>query len=356
METTSFQRSILTALVVFIVLFSLAFFPNILPVLAEAMTPILIGVCAAFVIDIPAVFLERKLFMKAKHGRGISVLLAIVAFILVIVLVVQLVVPQLIGCIKTFVLQAPSAVENLLNNPRIQKIISVNIGEQLENFDWDDTVQKVGQFLISGIGREGSGLTSGLSSTFSKVVTVFIGLVFAIYFLSGKRKILSAIQKLAKGHLPEERYAKIGKFMFMLCESAHNYVVGQCTEAIILGSLCALGMLLLRLPYALMVGVLVGVTALIPMVVAIIGMLVGAFMVLSVSPAKALIFILYILVLQQLENNLIYPRVVGNSVGLPGVLVLAAVTVGGTVFGLVGMLLCVPLCAALYRYMKEKLA
>ena len=150
-------------------------------------------------------------------------------------------------------------------------------------------------------------------------------------------------------YLPKETCRKIRAVVKTMDECFHNYIVGQCTEAVILGVLCILGMLLFRLPYATMVGTLVGFTALIPVAGAYIGAAVGAFMILTVSPAKALVFLIFILVLQQLEGNIIYPRVVGQSIGLPAIWVLAAVTVGGGLFGVVGMLLGVPLAATAWK-------
>lgn len=156
-----------------------------------------------------------------------------------------------------------------------------------------------------------------------------------------------------KRYMSTSLCANVHHVLSVLNECFHKYIVGQCTEALLLGGLCTLGMLILQLPYATMTGAVIAFTALIPVAGAYIGAGVGAFMILTVSPVKAIIFLIFIVILQQLEGNLIYPRVVGSSMGLPGIWVLAAVTVGGGVMGIPGMLLCVPLASAFYKLLRE---
>jgi predicted PurR-regulated permease PerM len=156
-----------------------------------------------------------------------------------------------------------------------------------------------------------------------------------------------------KKFIPEKWYEKTTHVIGVLNESFRKYIIGQCTEALILGTLCTIGMLILRIPYASMIGALVGVTALVPIAGAYIGALVGGFIILTESPIKALVFIIFIVVLQQIEGNIIYPKVVGFSIGLPGIWVLAAITIGGGIFGIYGMLIAVPLAATVYKLLKE---
>jgi predicted PurR-regulated permease PerM len=179
-----------------------------------------------------------------------------------------------------------------------------------------------------------------------------IGLIFSLYVLIEKEKLGSQIRTLVKTYLPKTAN-KIFYVTSVLDDSFHSFIVGQCLEAVILGGLCVTGMLLLQFPYAIMIGVFIGFTALIPVAGAYIGAAVGAIMILTVSPLQALQFLLFVVVLQQLEGNLIYPKVVGESIGLPGIWVLTAVTVGGGVLGVGGMFLAVPLFAASYRLIKE---
>ena len=181
------------------------------------------------------------------------------------------------------------------------------------------------------------------------LVDFLLALIFSLYLLAGKEKLQAQLARLLSTYLRPSWNRNLHHVAGVLNNCFHRYIVGQCTEAVILGSLCALGMLLLRLPYATMIGALVAFTALIPIAGAYIGASVGFFMIVTVSPMKGLIFLIFLLVLQQLEGNFIYPRVVGSSIGLPGIWVLAAVTVGGGVAGVGGMLLGVPLAAVLYR-------
>ena len=207
--------------------------------------------------------------------------------------------------------------------------------------------------LTQGVGGAVNVIVSAVSSVISGVVTFFMALIFSIYLLLGKEKLGGQLNKLMEKYLKKPVERRVRYVVGIVNDCFHRYIVGQCTEAVILGVLCMLGMLLIRLPYATMIGALVGFTALIPVAGAYIGAFVGAFMIVTVSPVKALIFLVFIVVLQQLEGNLIYPRVVGSSLGLPAIWVLAAVTVGGGVLGIPGMLLGVPLTAAAYRLIRN---
>ena len=182
-----------------------------------------------------------------------------------------------------------------------------------------------------------------------------MGLIFSFYLLLCKDRLAGQCSRLMRRYLRPAWYENITYVLRVLDDCFSRYIVGQCVEAVILGTLCTLGMLVLRLPYATMIGALTAFTALIPVAGAYIGGAVGALMVFSVSPVKAIIFIVFLVVLQQAEGNLIYPKVVGSSLGLPAIWVLAAVTVGGGIMGIAGMLLGVPIAAALYRLLKNDL-
>jgi predicted PurR-regulated permease PerM len=188
-----------------------------------------------------------------------------------------------------------------------------------------------------------------VTSVFSVIITAFLGVIFAVYILASKDKLREQANRLMACYLKDKHISGIRYVLGVFDGCFHSYIVGQCLEALILGALCTVGMLLLRMPYATMIGALMAFTALIPIAGAWIGAGVGAFMILTVSPVKALIFLVFILVLQQIEGNLIYPKVVGSSIGLPGIWVLVAVTVGGGIFGVPGMLFGVPLSATVYR-------
>ncbi|MBR6736536.1 MAG: AI-2E family transporter, partial [Oscillospiraceae bacterium] len=168
-----------------------------------------------------------------------------------------------------------------------------------------------------------------------------------------KEKFGAQARAVLAHYMKDSWYERFNYVIDVLDDSFHKFIVGQCTEAVILGLLCTGGMMLLRLPYATMIGTLLGFMALIPMVGSFIATVIGAFMIFTVSPAKALVFVIFEIVMQQIEGNFIYPKVVGSSIGLPAVLVLTAVTVGGGVFGVVGLLAGVPLTAAVYRIVSD---
>ena len=206
--------------------------------------------------------------------------------------------------------------------------------------------------LAAGAGGIFSSVVTVIGSLFGTVAQFVIGTIFAIYVLSSKEKLAEQADNLMKAYMKPRTREKILYVAGTAHETFSSFIVGQCMEAVIIGSLCAAGMLVLKMPYAVMTGTVVGVTALIPVVGAYIGAVVGAFMVFTVNPLQAVIFIVFLLILQQLEGNLIYPKVVGSSIGLPGMWVLAAVTVGGGVFGIGGMLLGVPLAASAYKLLE----
>ena len=331
---------------------------GLLGLLLGACVPLVLGAAIAYVINVLMDLYERHYFPgktagpAVKSRRPVCMLGAVLTVVLVLFLVVQLVVPEFLSCVNALIRQAPRAVNALLQNPTVQRLIPPDIEEKLASLDWGGIVAQVRKVLTSGF----TGAANAVSSIFSGAVTALFALIFAIYLLLGKDTLSRQCRRVMDCYLPERWQKGVGYILRVLNGSFRSYVVGQCTEAVILGCLCIGGMLLFRFPYATMIGALVGVTALIPVAGAYIGAGVGAFMILSVSPEKALWFLVYIVVLQQLEGNLIYPRVVGSSIGLPGIFVLAAVTVGGAMFGVLGMLLGVPLVAAVYQIVREDVA
>lgn len=331
---------------------------GLLNLLLGACVPLVLGAAIAYVINVLMDLYERHYFPgkttgpAAKSRRPVCMLASVLTVVLVLFLVVRLVVPEFLSCVNALVSQAPRAVSKLLQNPTIQRLIPPDIEQKLASLDWGGIIDQVRKVLTSGF----TGAANAVSSIFSGAVTALFALIFAVYLLLGKDTLRRQCQRVMDCYLPEKWRKGVSYILRLLNDSFRSYVVGQCTEAVILGCLCIGGMLLFKFPYATMIGTLVGVTALIPVAGAYIGAGVGAFMILSVSPEKAIWFLVFIVVLQQLEGNLIYPRVVGSSIGLPGIFVLAAVTVGGAMFGVLGMLLGVPLVAALYQAIREDVA
>lgn len=329
-----------------------------------AAMPLFLGCAVAYVVNILMTFLERRVFQKQtspameKLRRPFCMLLAYVCIVCFAVFIVCMIVPELLSCVKILIDQLPKALEEIYVWMEDNFQISGLFTEENKLFTKDaldirENLMKALNILFNGVGGAMGAAVGIVTSMFSKAVTLMIAVIFSIYLLAGKEKIGGQLTVLIQTYLPERIEKNIFYVLRTMDESFHSFIVGQCMEAVILGCLCMGGMLLFRLPYAAMVGCLVGFTALIPVAGAYIGAAVGAFMIFTVSPVKAAVFIVFLVVLQQLEDNLFYPRVVGSSVGLPGIWVLAAVTVGGGVLGVGGMLLGVPLAAAVYRLVKQ---
>lgn len=332
---------------------------NLLSLLLSAAMPLILGGIIAYVVNILMSAYEKHYFPKSpkpflrKSRRTVCMLAAFVTLVALVVLIVCLIVPQLISCIQVILSEVPGVLDEAIDILAQFDILPETIISSLENIDWRSKVGQVVQVLTTGIGSVAEILISAVSTVFSGIVTALLSVIFAIYLLSGKETLGRQFRKLGKRYLRPDWYGRLEYLLSTANDCFHKYIVGQCVEAVILGGLCTAGMLILQLPYATMVGALTCFTALIPVAGAYISAFVGAFLILTVSPVKALIFLIFIVVLQQIEGNIIYPRVVGSSMGLPGIWVLAAVTVGGGIMGVGGMLLGVPLAATAYRLLSR---
>jgi predicted PurR-regulated permease PerM len=278
---------------------------------------------------------------------------AFITLVAVIGLIIWIVVPEFVSAIMLVVDYIPDAVDWIVKQLEKLEYVPQDIIDMLVSIDWNSQIEKIAQAITSGFGSVMGAVISTVSTVLGGIVTAFLSLIFAIYILLGKEKLGKQADKLAKKYLKQNWYEKIVYVLATLNDCFRKYIVGQCTEAVILGGLCALGMMILGLPYATMIGALVAFTALVPVAGAFIGGGIGAFMILMVNPIQALIFVVFLVVLQQLEGNIIYPKVVGSSMGLPAIWVLAAVTVGGGVAGIFGMLIGVPVAAAAYRILRN---
>lgn len=332
---------------------------GILAALLGAVTPLFLGCAIAYLVNILMSLYENHFFISSnrafvqKSRRPVCMVLAFATLLAIMVLVIFLVVPQLSSCIQLLLSALPGVMESLTNGIEKLNILPENMVESLSAVDWQTRIGEVLKSVISGLGNAMGILGTMISTVLSGIVTIFMAVIFAIYLLAGKEKLGRQSKHLMYRYMSKSMYEKCIHFLAVLNACFRNYIVGQCTEAVILGLLCMGGMFLLRLPYAAMVGALIAFTALIPVAGAYIGAGVGAFMILTVSPGKAVVFLIFIVVLQQLEGNLIYPRVVGSSIGLPALWVLAAVTVGGGIMGIGGMLLGVPIAATAYQLLRE---
>lgn len=326
----------------------------------NAAAPLLLGCVIAYVVNIPMSLLERFWPRHAPQGlrRPICLVLAFALVVLILTALTSMLLPELARCIQVLVDKLPDAlnsatlqIRQMLENSSLPDDASSNLQKALP--DWNGMIGQGINLVLSGVGGAVGKLAQAIGSLFSAAVMVLVGLIFASYLLLGKERLAVQCKRLMKTYLPQGVTTRTLYVLDTVNDCFHNFIVGQCIEAVILGALCTVAMLLFRLPYASMIGVLIGFTALIPIAGAYIGAAVGAFMIFTVSPVQALVFIIVLVVVQQLEGNLIYPRVVGASIGLPGIWVLAAVTIGGGVLGVGGMLLGVPLAASLYRLLRH---
>lgn len=336
---------------------------GIIGMLLDTVHPLITGFMIAYVLNILMKKLEKIYFPKRqdtwvlKTRRPICVFGSIFIIIFAVILLILLVVPALGDSIYVLTKDIPKAFDHFL------KWLSAIAGDagfvEAQKFvnslkiDWESLYQKLGGFLTRGVGGLFNSAFSVANVMVSFLFTGVISLIFAIYMLFQKENLCRQLTKMGKVYLPKKWNEGISSFIELAHDTFTNFISGQILEALILGSLCAAGMFILRLPYALMCGVIVGVSALIPVMGAYIGACLGAFMILTVSPVKALVFLIYLVILQQIEGNLIYPKVVGGSIGLPGLWVLAAVTVGGGILGVPGMLLGVPLTATCYKWIRR---
>lgn len=326
--------------------------------------PFLWGGAIAFVVNIPLNGIEKRLLKdwKGKYAeklkRPASIILSLFFILFMIVLVIMTVLPQLGKTIVDLGNKLPVFLDHSV--VELEKLCESNpqiIGylEQLKNtsFDWDMALSKAMHFLQNGVGSMVTSTVSVAGTIIGGVVNIAVAVVFSIYVLSQKERLGDQGRRILKAYLPEKINAQVIRVLGLLNHNFNSFISGQCLEAVILGIMFAVTLTVFRIPYALLIGVLIAFLALIPIVGAFIGCFVGAFLILVDSPAKAAVFVIIFLVLQQIEGNLIYPHVVGNSVGLPSMWVLAAVTLGGSLMGVAGMLLFIPLVSTAYTLLKD---
>ena len=331
-----------------------------LGVALSAASPLLVGAVIAYVANILMSFYERTFFGKCKKAvfrkirRPVCMLLAFLTAVLAIVWLLTTVLPELGKCVEMIIAALPPALNKayawLDEKVQIsQWLAAANLKLPGSDFDWKSAITSAVNIVVNGVGGAVGVAVTAVSSVASTVVTLFLAIVFAIYLLSGKEKLSAQCIHLMHTYLGDKLTNRALYVIQVLDDSFHAFIVGQCTEALILGAMCFIGMMVFGFDYALTISMLVGFTALIPIAGGYIAGIAGAFMLFVNSPLKALGFVIYLVILQQIEGNLVFPRVVGSSIGLPGVWVLAAVTIGGGVMGIPGMLIGVPLASALYR-------
>ena len=332
--------------------------------LLHILFPFLLGGAIAFVLSVPMNRIDQRLFGKAKEGSKLdkasaplSLVITLVLVLAVLSLVVIVVLPELGSTIAMLGKTLPEKVPALLkkiealfaNNPNLILYI-----EELESsLNWDEILNQMVTFFRIGANTMLDSTISVATGIVSGVGTFFIAFVFACYILLQQSFLRRQITKLFFAYLKEKHAQEVLRICSLTYKTFSNFLTGQCMEAVILGLMFFIAMTIFRFPFAVLVGVLIAFTALIPIFGAFIGCAVGAFLILTVDPKQALFFVIMFLILQQIEGNLIYPKVVGGSIGLPAIWVLAAVSLGGSLFGVVGMLVFIPIVSVLYTLLKE---
>ena len=336
---------------------------DVLKTIGQIIFPFILGGAIVFVINVPMSFLEKKIFENIKKenkaarklARPVSLLLTIVLVVGVIALVMIGVIPQLTKTMGSLMINITDFIPQIKiwirdffhDNREIMKLV-----DQVQ-FNPDQAIRWGISLLGNGAGNMMNTTMSAVGSVVSGLATFFIAFSFACYVLFQKEKLHVQIRKVLFAFLPKQKADAFLKVCSLTYRTFANFLTGQCLEAVILGCMFVVTLSILRMPYALLIGVLIAFTALIPIFGAFIGCAVGSFLIFMVSPKQAIIFIIVFLVLQQIEGNLIYPHVVGESVGLPSIWVLAAVTIGGNLMGIVGMLVFIPLLSVVYTIFRK---
>ena len=359
MSQPSIKTIACIALAAFAVYLGIYYWPAIeglIKLLLSALAPLALGFVLAYPLNILMSFYERHLLpasraaLVEKTRPAVALIAAVATLAALIAAVIVLVVPQLIDCVRLLAGELPLALRMLgdwLADTGIITPATIDaVTESLEAFDWKTGVGNVAQVVMAGLFDVLSGIASGTAN-------FVLAFVFALFVLLSKKRLGAQLDLVMERYLPASVLARVRYVVGVADDCFHGFLVGQCTEAVVLGVLCAIGMMVLGLPHPMMIGALTAFMALIPIVGALLSGVIGAFLILMESPVQALVFIIFIIVLQQLEGDLIYPHVVGSSIQLPGLWVLAAVTVGGGAFGVVGMFVGVPLAAVAYRLLRN---
>ena len=342
----------------------------------KVISPFILGLCIAFVLNIPVRIIERIYYnnkrknTKKKVNNGVKekrnikiniplrvfsiiVSICIIAFILYFVLF--LIIPELINTFNIFKQNIPTFIENIKTGLINLTGNYPNLKQQISNItlDWLSIESTITNLAKGGITAVIASSFSIIASIFNGVFNLVMGLVFALYILLQKERLLVQLKKVILAYFENEKVEKMFEFGRLTNDTFSRFIGGQFIEACILGMLCFIGMTIFGFPYAAAISVLIGVTALVPFFGAFMGVSIGSILIFAINPVKAIWFIVFFLILQQIEGNLIYPKVVGNSVGLPAIWVILAVTVGGSLFGILGMMIGVPFVSVLYKTLRK---
>ena len=349
-----------TALIInFIIIFNVSFIWEMLTTLFEVFFPFILGLGIAFVLNVPMNAIEKRIFKnREKYGapkwdtirRAIALVVTILFAIVVVTLIMSIFIPQIVDTFTQLVQSIPSGVKKLTawaeskfaDQPKVLNTINHFAGE------WQNFLQTLTDYLKDYMSVIVQGGINAVTSIVSVVVTSILGFVFSIYLLAQKETLCKNLKKVSYAFFGKKNADGVGNIAKVTSQTFANFIAGQCTEAIIICGIFSVATTLLGIPYALLISVLIAVMSLIPIVGSFIACVFGALLILTEDPGKALVFVIAFIVLIQIESNLIYPRVVGNQVGLPGIWVLLSVTVGGSLFGIIGMVIFIPVVSVIY--------
>ncbi|MEE0965619.1 MAG: AI-2E family transporter [Bacilli bacterium] len=325
----------------------------------DVLSPFIYGIVLAFIFQLPTGFIEKHLMIENdKKRKLISSILSIILVFLVIIILLVIVLPQVIENITVLVNNVPLMIEQskvylkiILDNLSLSEDMVASI-EGFQNDFWTGIVSSVSKYAPS--------LMTGVKALTSSVKNIFLGIVIAFYITIDKERLLRQCNQVGYALLKEKDYLFFKGVMNLISRTFRQFFTGQLTESVIIGILCYIGCKILDIPYASIAAIVIGITNIIPYFGPFIGTAVSAILILFVSPIKAIVFIIFGVILQQCESNLIYPHVVGSSVGLSGLWVLFSITIGGGLFGVVGMVFGLPVFSVIYelfrRYVKERIA
>ncbi|MBE6976293.1 MAG: AI-2E family transporter [Ruminococcaceae bacterium] len=327
----------------------------------NVLSPFLVGAALAFVLNVPMRAIERLLRKIKKDGlrRALAIVLTLLVVALVLTGVIWLLVPQLIDTLQSLIATIPAFIARVQNNvmgflndrPQILEWLQNNTS--LQDFNWQSLIERAVDLASNSVTVIFNTAVSLVVELSTGIFNAVLSIVFAIYCLGRKEILARQGRRLVYSVLPEKAADEVIRILRMTNASFSNFISGQGLEALILGAMFAVSMLIFGMPYIPLISVIISVTALVPIVGAFVGCFIGAFFILMQNPTMAFWFVIMFLVLQQIEGNLIYPRVVGTSIGLPGMWVLVAVAIGGDIMGVGGMLLMIPLAAVVYALLRE---
>ena len=329
--------------------------------ITNILSPFIIGSVLAFIINVPMRAFERRLkwIKKERLRRVVAMLIAVLLILMVLAVVIMLLIPQVSETVQLFIPKLEAFATNTGNsinkwlneNPEVTQWLSENTG--FEGFDWSSITKTAADWLGNGLTELLGRAIAAISSITSGFMKAFIAIAFSIYALFQKENLARQGRRIVYAVFPEHVSDKIVRVFRLTNSTFSNFLSGQCLEVCILGMMFAVSMAIFGMPYIPLISVLVAITAFIPVVGAWVGCIIGAFLIFVASPMQAVWFVVMFVVLQQIENNIIYPRVVGTSIGLSGMWVLIAVALGGELMGVVGMFLMIPVVSVLYTIIKE---